>query len=247
MQVRLKLEYDGTNYSGWQMQSGQDSIQARLEEALARILGAPVRVRGAGRTDAGVHACGQVAAARLPRAFDPAELARALNAILPADIIVLEAAAADEAFDPRRDARLRIYEYRVLNQPLRSAFERNSAWLVREPLDIGAMNAAAGAFAGEHDFAAFRSLGSAEKTTMRRVEVSRWRRDDERLVYRVEASAFLRHMVRTMVAAMVEVGRGKSPGRPPADTIAALLLSRDRALAPAPAPAAGLYLVEVRY
>jgi tRNA pseudouridine38-40 synthase len=247
MQVRLQLEYDGTNYSGWQMQSGQDSIQARLEEALARILGAPVRVRGAGRTDAGVHARGQVAAARLPRAFDPAELARALNAILPADIVVLEAAAADEAFDPRRDARLRIYEYRVLNQPLRSAFERNSAWLVREPLDIGAMNAAAGAFAGEHDFAAFRSLGSAEKTTMRRVEVSRWRRDDERLVYRVEASAFLRHMVRTMVAAMVEVGRGKSPGRPPADTIAALLLSHDRALAPAPAPAAGLYLVEVRY
>jgi tRNA pseudouridine38-40 synthase len=247
MQVRLKLEYDGTNYSGWQMQSGQDSIQARLEEALARILGTPVRVRGAGRTDAGVHARGQVAAARLPRAFDPAELARALNAILPADIVVLEAAAADEAFDPRRDARLRIYEYRVLNQPLRSAFERNSAWLVREPLDIGAMNAAAGAFAGEHDFAAFRSLGSAEKTTMRRVEVSRWRRDDERLVYRVEANAFLRHMVRTMVAAMVEVGRGKSAGRPPADTIAALLLSRDRALAPAPAPAAGLYLVEVRY
>jgi tRNA pseudouridine38-40 synthase len=247
MQVRLKLEYDGTNYSGWQMQSGQDSIQARLEEALARILGTPVRVRGAGRTDAGVHARGQVAAARLPRAFDPAELARALNAILPADIVVLEAAAADEAFDPRRDARLRIYEYRVLNQPLRSAFERNSVWLVREPLDIGAMNAAAGAFAGEHDFAAFRSLGSAEKTTMRRVEVSRWRRDDERLVYRVEANAFLRHMVRTMVAAMVEVGRGKSPGRPPADTIAALLLSHDRALAPAPAPAAGLYLVEVRY
>jgi tRNA pseudouridine38-40 synthase len=247
MQVRLKLEYDGTNYSGWQMQSGQDSIQARLEQALARICGAPVRVRGSGRTDAGVHARGQVAAARLPREFDPAELARALNAILPTDIVVLEASAADEAFDPRRDARLRIYEYRVLNQPLRSAFERNSAWLVREPLDIGAMNAAAGAFAGEHDFAAFRSLGSAEKTTMRRVEVSRWRRDDERLVYRVEANAFLRHLVRTMVAAMVEVGRGKSAGRPPADTIAALLLSRDRALAPAPAPAAGLCLVEVRY
>jgi tRNA pseudouridine38-40 synthase len=248
MQVRLKLEYDGTNYSGWQMQSGQDSIQARLEEALARICGAPVRVRGAGRTDAGVHARGQVAAARLPRPFDPAELARALNAMLPADIVVLEASAADEAFDPRRDARLRIYEYRVLNQPLRSVFERNSAWLVRDPLDIGAMNTAAGVFAGENDFAAFRSVGSAEKTTLRRVEVSSWRRDDElHLTYRVEANAFLRHMVRTMVAAMVEVGRGKSAGRPPADTVAALLLSRDRALAPPPAPAAGLCLVEVRY
>jgi tRNA pseudouridine38-40 synthase len=258
MQVRLKLEYDGTNYSGWQMQSGQDSIQARLEDALARIFGVPMRVRGAGRTDAGVHARGQVAAARLPRPFDPAELARALNAILPGDIVVLEASEVGDDFDPRRDARLRIYEYRVLNQPQRSAFERNSAWLVREPLDLDAMNAAAAAFVGGHDFAAFRSLGSAEKTTMRRVELSRWRRENEahkderhederHLVYRVEASAFLRHMVRTMVAAMVDVGRGKSAGRPPADTVAALLASRDRALAPAPAPAAGLYLIEVFY
>jgi len=248
MRVRLKLEYDGTNYSGWQMQAGQNSIQAELEEALARIFGAPIRVHGAGRTDAGVHARGQVAAARLPRPFDPAELARALNAILPPDIVVLEASEVGDSFNPRRDARLRIYEYRVLNQPLRSAFERNSAWLVREPLDIGAMNAAAAAFVGEHDFAAFRSLGSAEKTTVRRVALSHWRRENERhLIYRVEASAFLRHMVRTMVAAMVEVGRSKSAGKPPADTIAALLASRDRALAPAPAPAAGLCLVEVRY
>ena len=248
MRVRLKLEYDGTNYSGWQMQAGQNSIQAELEEALARIFGGLIRVLAAGRTDAGVHARGQVAAARLPRPFDPAELARALNAILPPDIVVLEASEVGDSFNPRRDARLRIYEYRVLNQPLRSAFERNSAWLVREPLDIGAMNAAAAAFVGEHDFAAFRSLGSAEKTTMRRVALSHWRRENERhLIYRVEASAFLRHMVRTMVAAMVEVGRGRSAGKPPADTIAALLASRDRALAPAPAPAAGLCLVEVRY
>jgi tRNA pseudouridine38-40 synthase len=248
MRVRLKLEYDGTNYSGWQMQAGQNSIQAELEEALARIFGGLIRVLAAGRTDAGVHARGQVAAARLPRPFDPAELARALNAILPPDIVVLEASEVGDSFNPRRDARLRIYEYRVLNQPLRSAFERNSAWLVREPLDIGAMNAAAAAFVGEHDFAAFRSLGSAEKTTVRRVALSHWRRENERhLIYRVEASAFLRHMVRTMVAAMVEVGRSKSAGKPPADTIAALLASRDRALAPAPAPAAGLCLVEVRY
>ncbi len=252
-QVRFKLEYDGTNYSGWQLQNGQDSIQARLEEALARIFGEPIRVRGAGRTDAGVHARGQVAAARLPRPFDPVELARALNAILPRDITVLDAAWASDKFDPRRDARLRIYEYRVLNQPLRSAFERDSAWLVREPLDVDAMNVGAAAFVGEHDFAAFRSLGSAEKTTVRRVAVSRWRGNSEAhdagrlLIYRVEATAFLRHMVRTMVAAMVEVGRGKPAGKPPADTIAGLLASGDRALAPAPAPAAGLYLVEILY
>ncbi len=251
MQVKLKLEYDGTNYSGWQLQHGQDSIQARLEAALAHICGAPVRVRAAGRTDAGVHACGQVAAARLPRRLAPQELARALNAMLPSDIAVLDAAEVDDRFDPRRDARLRIYEYRVLNRPLRSVFAHNRMWLVREPLNLAAMNAAAAEFVGEHDFAAFRSLGSAEKTTVRRVAVSRWRCEPEGeargLVYRVEAGAFLRHMVRTMVAAMVEVGRGKPAGRPPATTVSALLASRDRALAPAPAPAAGLYLTDVLY
>lgn len=244
MQVRLRLEYDGTNYSGWQMQRGPDSIQARLEAVLARIFGAPVRVRGAGRTDAGVHARGQVAAVRLPRRFDPAALARALNAMLPADIVVLEAAEASDDFDPRRGARLRIYEYRVLNQPLPSVFERNYAWHVREPLDLGAMNGAAQVFIGDHDFAAFRSLGSEEKTTVRRVERSEWRcAEPNLLTYRVEATAFLRHMVRTMVAAMVEVGRGRCG----ADAVANLLVRRERALAPAPAPAAGLYLVEVRY
>ena len=246
MQVRLKLEYDGTNYSGWQMQSRPGFDPGRAGR------GARTNLRRADtRARRGTHrrrrACARTGRrGALPRPFDPAELARALNAILPPDIVVLEASEAGDSFDPRRDARLRIYEYRVLNQPLRSAFERNSAWLVREPLDIGAMNAAAAAFVGEHDFAAFRSLGSAEKTTVRRVALSHWRRENERhLIYRVEASAFLRHMVRTMVAAMVEVGRGKSAGKPPADTIAALLASRDRALAPAPAPAAGLCLVEV--
>jgi tRNA pseudouridine38-40 synthase len=244
MQIRLKLEYDGTSYAGWQLQSGQDTIQARLEGALERFFGRRVAVRGAGRTDAGVHARGQVAAIRPPRDFDPADLKRALNAMLPEDIVVLEASAVGEDFDPRQQARLRIYEYRVLNQPLHSAFERHRAWQVREPLDLDSLKAAAKVFVGEHDFAAFRSLGSAEKTTIRRVDVSVWSREDNyHLVYRVEATAFLRHMVRTMVAAMVDAGRGRGDR----EKIVALLASRDRALAPAPAPAAGLYLVEVRY
>lgn len=250
MQVRLKLEYDGTNYAGWQIQNGQDSIQARLEEALTRLFDAPVRVRGAGRTDTGVHARGQVACARLPRRFALPELGRALNSLLPSDIVVLEASEVSDTFDPRRDARLRVYEYRVLNRPLRSAFERNRAWLVPEPLSVDAMNEAAAEFLGEHDFAAFRSTGSEEKTTMRRIEVSRWsppQKSSGILVYRVGGTAFLRHMVRTMVAAMVEIGRGRSAGRPPARSVAALLASRDRALAPAPAPAGGLYLSDVIY
>ncbi|HJU29162.1 MAG TPA: hypothetical protein VJ718_08325, partial [Candidatus Binataceae bacterium] len=133
--------------------------------------------------------------------------------------------------------------YRVLNQAAKSALEFGRAWLVRTPLDLAAMNEVARLFIGDHDFAAFRSLGSEEKTTLRRVIVSEWRRDGNLLTYRIEATAFLRHMVRTLVAVMVEAGRGKLA---PADVIG-LIESRDRARAPASAPACGLYLMEVRY
>jgi tRNA pseudouridine38-40 synthase len=243
MLIRTIVEYDGTNYSGWQLQSAQDSIQARIESALERVFSQKVRIRAAGRTDAGVHARGQVAAFRLPRHMEPVDLMRALNALLPADIAIVNLAPVEESFNPRRDARSRIYEYRVLNQPIRSAFEFRYAWLVREPLNLDAMNKAANLFLGEHDFAALRSLGSDEKTTVRRVLASQWRRDGGLLTYRVEATAFLRHMVRTMVAAMVEAGRGAIS----TETLACLLSSRDRARAPAAAPPCGLYLMEVRY
>jgi tRNA pseudouridine38-40 synthase len=243
MQFRVTLEYDGANYSGWQLQAGPDSIQARIEAALAQLFGSMIRVRGAGRTDAGVHARGQVAAFTAPRPFDAAELKRALNALLPPDIAILGADPVDDSFDPRRDARSRVYEYRVLNQSWRSAFEFRYAWLVRDALDDAAMNAAAAIFVDEHDFAAFRSLGSEERTTVRRVYRSEWRRDGAILIYRVDATAFLRHMVRAMVGAMVEVGRGKLTP----DGIAMLLERRDRALVPAAAPPEGLFLIEVRY
>ncbi len=243
MQIKLTLEYDGTNYSGWQYQSAQDSIQARIESALERIFAEKVRVRGAGRTDAGVHALGQVASFALPRAFDPAELERALNALLPPDVVVRAAHPAGDDFDPRRDARLRVYEYRVLNQACPSAFEYRYSWLVRDELDLDAMNEAARRFVGEHDFAAFRTLGSEVKSTIRRVQLSRWSRNAALLTYRIEANGFLRHMVRTMVAAMVEAGRGRLE---PA-SVTRLIAGRDRALAPAAATPAGLFLVEVRY
>lgn len=243
MKIRIKIEYDGSNYSGWQFQVGPDSIQARLEAVLERIFLRNVRVHGSGRTDAGVHALGQVAAFELPRHFEPDDLRRAMNALLPPDIAIIEATAVSDDFDPRRDARLRAYEYRVLNQDRRSAFDFRYAWLVPPPLDLGAMNAAARRFIGEHDFTSFRSLGSDEKITVRRVYVSAWSRDGNRLVYRVEASSFMRHMVRTMVAAMVEAGRGKlAPAQ-----VTALIEARDRSLVPASAPPCGLFLVEVRY
>ncbi|HTR63433.1 MAG TPA: tRNA pseudouridine(38-40) synthase TruA [Candidatus Binataceae bacterium] len=243
MRIKLTLEYDGTAYFGWQLQAGQDSIQGRLEAALTQIFSTSIRVHGSGRTDAGVHARGQVASALLPREFDLADLKRALNALLPADIGVIAVERAPDDFDPRRDARSRVYEYRVLNRESRSAFEFRYSWLVRETLDLDAMRAAAHAFIGEHDFATFRTLGSEEKTTMRRVIASDWTHADDLLIYRVEATSFLRHMVRTMVAAMVDAGRRKIA----ANDVAAMIASRDRATAPAPAPASGLYLVEVRY
>ncbi|MBV8775437.1 MAG: tRNA pseudouridine(38-40) synthase TruA [Deltaproteobacteria bacterium] len=241
--MRITLEYEGTAYSGWQVQAGQDSIQARIEDALKRIFQEPIRVRGAGRTDAGVHARGQVAAFRLPRPFAPEDLVRGLNALLPRDIAVIGASCVEESFDPRRDARSRTYEYRLLNRQIRSALECRYSWLVRDALDLTLMNEAAAVFIGEHDFASMRSLGSDEKTTVRRVLASQWGRDGVLLRYQVEATAFLRHMVRTMVAMMVDVGRGASTPQ----QVAELLKSRNRALAPAPAPASGLYLVNVRY
>jgi tRNA pseudouridine38-40 synthase len=243
MVLKLTVEYDGTSYSGWQLQPRHDSIQGRIEAALERIFAEPVRVFGSGRTDAGVHARGQVASISIPRPFDSDELQRALNSILPADIVVRDIAPAPDDFDSRRAARSRVYEYRVLNRKIASAFEYRYSWLVRDQLDLAQMNCAARIFVGEHDFAAFRSLGSEVKTTVRRVASSEWTRNDELLLYRVEANSFLRHMVRAMVAAMVDVGRGKLT----AEKIATILAGRDRQAAPANAPPGGLYLVEVRY
>ncbi|HEX4210819.1 MAG TPA: tRNA pseudouridine(38-40) synthase TruA [Candidatus Binataceae bacterium] len=243
MRFRLTLAYDGGTYCGWQLQPDKDSIQGRVEASLAAIFGSSIRVYAAGRTDAGVHARGQVAAFDAPRPFEAADLRRALNATLPRDIVVIEALPAADDFDPRRDARSRLYEYRILNRGRRSAFDYRYAWRVGLPLEIDVMNAAATRFIGTHDFAAFRSLGSEEQTTIRRVLVSEWRRDGERLVYRVEATAFLRHMVRAMVGAMVAVGSGKLAP----EYIDALIERRDRGLAPAAVPAHGLFLVAVRY
>ena len=164
-------------------------------------------IHGAGRTDAGVHALGQVAAFDAPRHFDPIDLRRALNAMLPPDIAVREAVEAASRFDPRRDAYLRAYEYRILNRELRSVFDHRYAWHVREALDLDAMRTSARRFLGEHDFAAFRTLGTETKSTVRRIYVSQWEQRGDLLRYRVEGSSFLRHMVRAMVAAMVEIGR----------------------------------------
>lgn len=246
MQLRLTVEYEGTRFSGWQLQPDGATVQGELERALATALREPVRVRGAGRTDAGVHAAGQVATA--PISGPPPDLGRlrrSLNALLPDDVAVRDVAFVDDAFDPRRHARSRVYEYRILNAPAPSPFWRRWAWHVLAPLDVAAMDVAAQRLLGEHDFAAFRGADAKEtpRTSVRRVLESRVRPAPPLLVYRVEATAFLKHMVRNIVGTLVEIGGGE---RPP-DAMTELLAGRDRTRAGATAPPHGLTLIEVRY
>ncbi|HEV7734796.1 MAG TPA: tRNA pseudouridine(38-40) synthase TruA [Candidatus Binatia bacterium] len=246
MQLRLVVEYEGTSYQGWQLQPTGPTIQEILERALATALRESIRIRGAGRTDAGVHAWGQVVAAPVTSVPDDLDrLRRSLNALTPDDVAIREVTVVDDAFDPRRDASSRVYEYRILTTHAPSLFWRPWSWHFSRPLDADAMHAAAQALVGEHDFAALCGADPAapDRTTMRRVLVSAVTREPPLLVYRVEATAFLKHMVRNIVGTLVEVGLGERP----ADSMLALLASRDRTQAGPTAPAIGLVLREVRY
>lgn len=246
MQLRLVVEYEGTNYQGWQVQPDGPTIQETLERALATALRETIRVRGAGRTDAGVHAWGQVVAAPVARVPDDlGRLRRSLNALTPDDVAVREIAVVDDAFDPRRDASSRVYEYRILTTDAPSVFWRRWSWHFSRPLDVDAMRRAAQALVGDHDFAAFCGAdpSARDQTTVRRVIESSVHVEPPLIRYRVEATAFLKHMVRNLVGTLVEVGLGERR----ADEMAALLASRDRGRAGATAPAIGLVLLEVRY
>ena len=243
MNVRLTLEYDGAGYRGWQVQPRGPTVQGVLEEALAVLLRQPVRVRGSGRTDAGVHALGQVASFVCPDRRDLARLRQGLNALTPPDLTVKAAEPAPPSFDPRRDATRRVYEYRLWDRPWRSVFHDRYAWRVPRPLRIDAMRGALAALEGEHDFSCFRAAGCAAATPVRRVfrnELHRW---EDHWVYRIEATGYLRHMVRNIVGTLVETGLGE---RDP-DGLPGLMESRDRRLAGPTAPARGLFLVEVGY
>ena len=245
MQLRLTVEYEGTAYRGWQLQRDGPTVQAVLEQALSTALRERVRVRGAGRTDAGVHARGQIAAVRVREV--PADLERlqkSLNALTPDDVAVRDITVVDDAFDPRRHARSRVYEYRIWNVAAPSPFWRRHAWHVPSQLDVAAMDEAARVLEGEHDFASFRAADAEPvRSTVRRVLESSLRVDGRLLVYRVEATAFLKHMVRNVVGTLVEVGRAERV----AGTFRELLAVRDRTRAGATAPAHGLVLVNVRY
>jgi tRNA pseudouridine38-40 synthase len=241
--LRLILEYDGTEFSGWQRQSGQRTVQACLEEAFAAMVGHPVRVTGAGRTDAGVHAEGQVASVEVEVAIPVAGFLRGLNTHLPPDIAVRELADAGPDFDARRSARGKLYRYAIWNHLVRSPQRARWSWHYRSPLDTHALREAAAAFVGQHDFRAFRAADCERRSTVRLIRTFSVVRDGALIVCEVEGTAFLKNMVRIMVGTLVSAGRGQLD---PAG-VRALLAAGDRTQAGVTAPAHGLTLVRVMY
>jgi len=241
--IKLVIEYDGTRYSGWQLQPNGLSIQEVMEGALAKVLGGPVRLRSSGRTDAGVHARGMVAAFTTESPIPLAAFSDGFNTHLPPDIAVREALEAEPGFNPRADAVAKHYRYTIFTDRRRSPLSRLQAWHLRGALDLDAMREAAAHFAGEHDFAAFRTAGCAAKTTVRRIEALKITRVGDTVVIDVRGSGFLRNMVRVMVGTLVAVGQGRLPAGSVAD-----LLARKEGVAAGPtAPPQGLCLMEVFY
>jgi tRNA pseudouridine38-40 synthase len=245
--LKLTLEYDGAPFVGWQMQPNGPSVQGAVEEAIAKLCGSVVRVTGAGRTDAGVHARGQVCSFEPPRELPLSAWTSGLSAHLPEAIACARAEEAPPGFDARRWARGKRYVYSILRSPQRSPLWRGRAWEIRRPLDVEAMRAALPALLGRHDFSALRAADCPARTTVRevrRLELNvEPRRDAELIELTIEATAFLKHMVRNVVGTLVEVAHGK---RTP-ESIAELLDSRDRTRAGPTAPPHGLVLDEVFY
>lgn len=243
MRLKLTVEYHGAEFVGWQVQPNGRSVQAVLEAAVERLCGAAVRVTGAGRTDAGVHARGQVVSLEAPRALPLKAWTAGLNALLPADVACVRAEEVPPGFDARRWARGKRYIYSILQTPVRSPLRHGRVWEIRRPLDVAAMRAAAPALLGRHDFSALRAADCPARTTVREIRRLELVEQGAQVDLIVEATAFLKHMVRNLVGTLVEVGHGKRA----TDSLATLLEGRDRKRAGPTAPAHGLVLDEVFY
>jgi tRNA pseudouridine38-40 synthase len=239
---RLDIAYHGGGFSGWAAQPGLRTVEGELRAALERILQAPVALTVAGRTDAGVHAWGQVASFDHPGVL-PDGLAQRVNAVAPADLAVLDAEPVPDGFDARRDARSRTYCYRVLASAVRSPFETGRALWWPHRVDVGELERCAALLPGTHDFTAFTPTETEHVRFERAILFAEWRRGDALLEFWVEADAFMRHMVRVLVGTMLEVGGGR---RTLAD-FERLLGGAPRDEAGPTAPPHGLYLAAVRY
>lgn len=241
---KITIEYDGTPFVGWQVQAAGPSVQGAITEAIRRFSGEAIAVRGAGRTDAGVHARGQVAHFDLARAWEPFKIREALNFHLrPDPISILDCREADGAFDARFSATGRHYLFRILSRRAPPALERDRAWWLPVVLDAEAMHEAAQALLGRHDFTTFRAAGCQAKSPLRTLDRLDVSRDGDEIGVRASARSFLHSQVRSMVGSLKLVGEGK--WRPKELRIA--LDARDRAACGPVAPASGLYLMQVDY
>lgn len=245
--LKLTIAYDGTAYAGWQIQSGEPTIQEILEATLAKITGEKIRVTASGRTDTGVHALGQVVGFRTESRLEPDVLRRALNAELPRDIAVLDVAEAPEGFHATIHAKRKRYRYVIDNGPVRDVFRRHYSWHYPVALDVEAMDRAAKCLLGTHDFRSFETSGSERKTSVRTIYdlQVRWGEgaDCHRILIEIEANGFLYNMVRTIVGSLVRIGRGARPE----SWLAEVLAAQDRRKAGPTAPPQGLVLVSVDY
>ncbi len=240
--VKLTLEYDGTDFVGWQRQPNGRSVQQTLEEGLAALLGVPTPARAAARTDAGVHALGQVVTFDTDRALPMRAYTVGLSNLLPEDLSVVAAEEVAPTFDPRRASSGKRYRYRLSNLPFHSPVRRRTHWQLFAPLDVDAMVRAAPVLLGRHDFSAFRAANCQAPHAIRELRRVEWTQGERReLVLWVEGTAFLKQMVRNIVGTLVEVGRGRQPP----EWVAQVLASKDRTLAGQTAPAQGLTLMEV--
>ena len=243
MRVKALVEYLGGSHVGWQRQPDLPSIQSELEEAIVTATGENARVEGAGRTDSGVHAAGQVAAFDLADGTDLHRLRASLNGLTAVEISVLSLEEVEAGFDPRRDARLRTYGYTVVAGRPPSPLLAGRCWYLPAALDPGLLGRLAAAVAGRHDFSAFRAADCASPTTVRDVALSQWQHDEGRFLYRISANAFLKQMVRVLVGSMVDVALAKLDER----DFVSLLDGGSRERAGRTAPAAGLTLLRVDY
>lgn len=245
--IKLTLAYDGSAYAGWQFQPNVPTLQAAVESVIAKITGETLRVTGSGRTDSGVHALGQVVSFSTESQLEPQVLQRAMNAFLPDDIVVLEVADAPERFHAIRDAVRKRYRYVIDDARLPDVFSRAYSWKIWKPLDVAAMQRAASALIGTHDFSSFETSGSPRPTSIRtlfEITVERLPAEQGGKIYiEVEADGFLYNMVRTIAGSLMLVGKGVK-----AETwLAEVLEARDRCAAGPTAPPQGLFLLKVEY
>ena len=241
--IKLIIEYDGTNYSGWQVQPNGLAVQQVVEEALLRLSGEAVRLRSSGRTDAGVHARGMVATFTTSRDLPLRAFVEGGNRFLPPDIAILSASEVPADFQSIQDALAKQYRYTIYNALIRSPLRRFTTWHVREPLNVAAMEAAARHFVGRHDFNAFRASNCVAKTTVRRIDSVTISREGDSIIIDVIGEGFLKYMVRVMAGTLVDIGRGRFS----AEHIAWLLKNPDRKKAGVTAPPCGLCLIKVTY